>query len=144
MRRIAPLTRSSTSRQRSTCYQIDTCSLGKISMKRNLWYRTIRRHTILLYVAGRSCWRGRKISDSLTDRISFRSAALVLTLAVLVSLPCFSQDWIRTGTGLGVEKVRLAVPDFKAVSADSQTAPLLKVFNDTLWGDLDNAGIFDL
>jgi TolB protein len=113
-------------------------------MQKNVWYRTIRRHTILLYVAGRSCWRSRKISDSDTDRISFRSAALVFALALIFSLPCFSQDWIRTGTGLGVEKVRLAVPDFKAVSSDAQTAPLLKVFNDTLWGDLDNAGIFDL
>jgi TolB protein len=54
------------------------------------------------------------------------------------------QDWIRTGTGLGVERVRLAVPDFRAASADAQTAALLKAFNDTLWADLDNAGIFDL
>jgi TolB protein len=56
----------------------------------------------------------------------------------------FSQDWIRTGTGLGVEKVRLAVPDFKASSQDPKNADLLKVFNDTLWNDLDNAGIFDM
>jgi hypothetical protein len=27
-----------------------------------------------------------------------------------------AQDWIKTGTGLGVEKIRLAVPDFKALS----------------------------
>jgi TolB protein len=54
------------------------------------------------------------------------------------------QDWIRTGTGLGVEKIKLAVPDFKANSADAQTAPLLKTFNDTLWNDLNNAGIFDM
>src|SRR5574340_133649 len=58
--------------------------------------------------------------------------------------PAPQQDWIRTGTGLGVERVRLAVPDFKAASADAQTAALLKLFNDTLWADLDNAGIFDL
>lgn len=53
-------------------------------------------------------------------------------------------DWIRTGTGLGVEKIRIAVPDFKPLSTDPQAAGLLKVFNDTLWNDLDNAGIFDL
>jgi TolB protein len=59
-------------------------------------------------------------------------------------LLCAQGDWIRTGTGLGVEKVRLAVPDFKAAGSDPQTAALLKTFNDTLWNDLDNAGIFDL
>jgi TolB protein len=54
------------------------------------------------------------------------------------------QDWIRTGTGLGVEKVRLAASDFKASSSDPRNGELLKTFNDTLWNDLDNAGIFDL
>jgi TolB protein len=63
---------------------------------------------------------------------------------LLFSPPAFSQDWIRTGTGLGVEKVRLAVPDFKASSQDAKNTDLLKVFNDTLWNDLDNAGIFDM
>jgi TolB protein len=55
-----------------------------------------------------------------------------------------AQDWIRTGTGLGVEKIRLAVPDFKPSTTDPKEADLLKVFNDTLWNDLDNAGIFDM
>ena len=56
----------------------------------------------------------------------------------------FAQDWIKTGTGLGVEKVRLAVPDFNASTQDAKNADLLKAFNDTLWNDLDNAGIFDM
>src|SRR5215468_32739 len=70
----------------------------------------------------------------------------LLSLAViLATITALTQtDWIRTGTGLGVEKVRLAVPEFKPSGADPQTAPLLKVFNDTLWRDLDNAGIFDM
>ena len=64
---------------------------------------------------------------------------------LLLSLPTWAQqDWIRTGTGLGVEKVRLAVPDFKASTQDPKSSELLKVFNDTLWNDLDNAGIFDM
>ncbi len=67
---------------------------------------------------------------------------------LLVLLPPFralaQQDWIRTGTGLGVEKVRLAVPDFKPSTQDAKNAGLLKAFNDTLWNDLDNAGIFDM
>src|SRR5438552_16975274 len=54
------------------------------------------------------------------------------------------QDWIRIGSGLGVEKIRLAVPDFKAAGTETQTAELLKTFNDTLWKDLDNAGIFEM
>ena len=71
----------------------------------------------------------------------------ILILIALVA--CFtsaglSQDWIRTGTGLGIEKVRLAAPDFKPAGTDPQTAGLLKTFNETLWNDLDNAGIFEM
>lgn len=71
---------------------------------------------------------------------------LVKWLVVLLALAATAgaQDWIRTGTGLGVENVRIAVPDFKASTADAKNPDLLKVFNDTLWNDLDNAGIFDL
>ncbi len=67
-------------------------------------------------------------------------AALLLLFAATSS----AQDWIRTGTGLGVERVRLAASDFKPSTPDAQNADLLKTFNDTLWNDLDNAGIFDL
>src|ERR1039458_4449013 len=55
-----------------------------------------------------------------------------------------AQDWVRGGTGLGVERVRLAASDFKSSTTDAKNAELLKTFNDTLWNDLDNAGIFDL
>jgi TolB protein len=71
-----------------------------------------------------------------------RILKLFLPLFLLTS--SFGQDWIRTGTGLGVEKVRLAVPDFNSSTQDSKNADLLKVFNETLWNDLDNAGIFDM
>ena len=67
---------------------------------------------------------------------------LLLPLFLLTS--SFAQDWIKTGTGLGVEKVRLAVPDFNASTQDPKNADLLKAFNETLWNDLDNAGIFDM
>ncbi|HXZ27132.1 MAG TPA: Tol-Pal system beta propeller repeat protein TolB [Terriglobales bacterium] len=68
-----------------------------------------------------------------------------LASSAFLSLSAFSQeDWIRTGTGLGVEKVRLAVPDFKPSSTQGNTPELMKAFNDTLWNDLDNAGIFEL
>jgi len=56
----------------------------------------------------------------------------------------FAQDWVRTGSGLGVEKVRLAVPDFKAGNSDPLDAALLKTFDDTFWNDLDNSGVVEL
>jgi len=72
-------------------------------------------------------------------------SALLLAVVLFASLSLLAQqDWIRTGTGLGVEKVKLAVPDFKSPATEAQTAGLLKTFNDTLWSDLDHAGIFDM
>src|SRR6266478_3562256 len=65
-----------------------------------------------------------------------------LPLVLLASAS--AQDWIKTGTGLGVEKVRIAVPEFKASNQDPRNSDLLKTFNDTLWNDLDNAGIFEM
>src|SRR5438477_8431013 len=65
-------------------------------------------------------------------------------LIILFAINLCAQDWIRTGTGLGVERVKLAVPDFKPAGADTKTPELLRVFNDTLWNDLDNVGIFDM
>jgi len=68
-------------------------------------------------------------------------ALLLLTTASAAP----QQDWIRTGTGLGQEKVRLAVPEFQlAFGATPNSDTLRKVFNDTLWNDLENAGIFDM
>ena len=69
---------------------------------------------------------------------------LKLFLPFLLLTSSLAQDWIRTGTGLGVEKVRLAVPDFNAANQDPRNVELLKAFNETLWNDLDSAGIFDM
>ena len=70
---------------------------------------------------------------------------LPILLVLLFASFAFSQtDWIKTGTGLGQERVRLAVPDFKPVGADQQTTSLKKVFDTTLWNDLSSAGIFDM
>ena len=74
---------------------------------------------------------------------ALRSRTLPL-FVVLVSA-CLAQaqvDWIRTGTGLGVERIRIAVPDF---AATPEVPPeLRKTFNDTLYSDLQFAGIFDV
>ncbi|HYH00727.1 MAG TPA: Tol-Pal system beta propeller repeat protein TolB [Terriglobales bacterium] len=66
----------------------------------------------------------------------------VLTFLISLATACFSQDWIRTGTGLGQEKIRIAVPDFKV--SQGNPADLQKTFNDTLFSDLESAGIFEV
>jgi TolB protein len=78
-----------------------------------------------------------------TKKIIMPFCCGVLLLSVLTSLAP-AQDWIKTGTGLGVEKIRIAVPEFKGSSQDPRNTELLKTFNDTLWNDLDNAGIFEM
>ena len=69
-----------------------------------------------------------------------------LALIVWCLLPSLlqAQDWVKTGTSLGAERVRLAVPDFKPSNNDPQNAALLKTFNDTLWNDLNVSGVVEL
>jgi len=55
-----------------------------------------------------------------------------------------AQDWFKTETSSGVSNIRIAVADFKPGSADPKTAELKRVFDSTLYGDLTNAGIFDI
>jgi TolB protein len=69
---------------------------------------------------------------------------LLSVCLLLFPTASLAQDWVRTGSGLGVEKVRLAVPDFKPASSDPQNEVLLKTFNDTFWNDLDNSGVVEL
>ena len=78
-------------------------------------------------------------------RLPGRALALVLLFTCcLLPSRLRAQDWVKTGTSLGVEKVRLAVADFKPSTADPQNAALLKTFNDTLWNDLDVSGVVEL
>ena len=55
-----------------------------------------------------------------------------------------AQDRIKIELNMGQERPRIAAPDFKTANADPQSGPLATVFNQTLWNDLDNAGIFDM
>ena len=74
-----------------------------------------------------------------------RKLACAAFLLVVSITSAFAQtDWIRTGTGLGVEKIRLASPDFRPNAADANSQELVKTFNDTLWNDLESAGIFEM
>src|ERR1035437_1658335 len=69
---------------------------------------------------------------------------LLIVLAALAAIPAAAQDWIRTGSNLGNERIRVAVADFKPVGDDPQTPALKAAFDATLFNDLTNAGIFDL
>jgi TolB protein len=70
--------------------------------------------------------------------------SLLIVLAALAAIPATAQDWIRTGSNLGNERIRLAAADFKPVDNDPQTPTLKAAFDATLFNDLSNAGIFDL
>src|SRR3954466_4275954 len=70
--------------------------------------------------------------------------AVLLILTAVLPAVVQAQDWVKTGTSLGVEKVRLAVADFKTSTNDPANAALLKTFNETLWNDLDVSGVVEL
>src|SRR5437763_1107228 len=76
-------------------------------------------------------------------KIFHRHFALLIFLLAFLLAQASAQDWIRTGTNRGAP-VRLAAADFKAATTDPQTAPLNTIFNQTLWNDLDNSGIFEM
>jgi TolB protein len=67
-----------------------------------------------------------------------------LILASFATPLLFAQDWVHTGTNLGNDRIRIAAADFKPGSVDPQTPALKATFDATLYGDLSNAGIFDL
>ena len=70
---------------------------------------------------------------------------LVLILLTAAANATGAQDsQIRTGTRTGAEAVRIAVPEFQAVSNDSKTAMLTETFNKVLWDDLEYSGVLTL
>src|ERR1700755_188802 len=75
-------------------------------------------------------------------------SSLYLAVSSLLLLPfpspAHAQDWVRTGSNLGVEKIRMAAADFKPNSPDPQTPVLKATFATTLYNALANAGIFDM
>ncbi|HWA94049.1 MAG TPA: Tol-Pal system beta propeller repeat protein TolB [Terracidiphilus sp.] len=76
-------------------------------------------------------------------RFSLISSALFF-LALCASLSVKAQDWVRTGSNLGSQPIRLAAADFKPVGSDPQTPTLKAAFDSTLYNDLNNAGIFEM
>jgi len=68
-----------------------------------------------------------------------------VSLLILIIAPALhAQDWVKTGTNLGVQRIRLAAASFKPMTNDVQTLPLKSIFDQTLYNDLKNAGIFDM
>lgn len=67
--------------------------------------------------------------------------AILLALAATMA---GAQDWVRTGTNLGAPKIRLAAADFKMVGTDPALSNAQQTFNQVLYSDLSNAGIFDM
>ena len=80
----------------------------------------------------------------------FAARVLAYRAVLLAFVLCWSgsaaraQDWFKTETSSGADRIRIAVADFKAGSADAQTQPLKATFDTTLYSDLANAGIFDI
>jgi TolB protein len=74
---------------------------------------------------------------------SLFAALLLLPTAALVP-PLHAQDNIFTGTNSGATSIRIAVADFKPQSADAQSTAFKLTFDNTLYADLANAGIFDI
>ena len=76
--------------------------------------------------------------------LHLRLFVFICGFALLAPLaaPAAAQDWFRTGTGLGVEKARVAVADFVPRSPSAQ--PLANIFTEVVRADLDYSGILEL
>jgi TolB protein len=67
---------------------------------------------------------------------------LLFLLLLFVAKPAAAQDWFRTGTGLGVEKPRVAIADFVPRSDEAKTHSTL--FTQVVRDDLAFSGILEL
>jgi TolB protein len=70
---------------------------------------------------------------------------LTALLLLLICLPTGqSQDWFSIGINLGAPKIKMAVADFPPGSVDQNLVSLTQEFNQVLWSDLDQCGLFNL
>ncbi len=65
----------------------------------------------------------------------------LLSSGFAAAVPARAQDWFRTGTGLGVNKPKVAVADF--VSRNDTSTSLAALFSDVVRNDLDFSGIME-
>jgi len=80
------------------------------------------------------------VKEGTLKRIGF-AIGLAVFLILAPGVVSAQEEFIRTGTGIGTERIRIAVPSFQP---SPESANLLKVFDATLWNDLEFSGIFDL
>lgn len=67
-----------------------------------------------------------------------------MSLLILCAPTLQAQDWFKTETSSGADRIRIAVANFKPLSSDAQTAGFKGTFDATLYSDLASAGIFDI
>ena len=67
-----------------------------------------------------------------------------ISLLILCPSTIHAQDWFKTETSSGANRIRIAVANFKPLSGDAQTSGLKGAFDTTLYSDLTSAGIFDI
>jgi TolB protein len=75
---------------------------------------------------------------------SRQTVRLLFTFLFLATALASAQDWVHTGTNLGAQKIRLAAADFKMVGNDPALSNAQQTFDNVLFSDLTNAGIFDM
>ncbi len=73
-----------------------------------------------------------------------QAAVLLFSILILATVSANAQDWVHTGTNLGAQKIRLAAADFKMAGNDAALSNVQQAFNQVLYSDLTNAGIFDM
>lgn len=78
---------------------------------------------------------------------------LLILLFVLIAVPAVlvlrrpahaQNNWIETGINRGNPLIRIAVANFPAGSSEGNLSSLTNDFNQVLWNDLENAGIFQM
>jgi TolB protein len=82
-----------------------------------------------------------------TKRGKWLAAAMLPALLILVPpRPEAGQEnqWFEAGINRGAPSIRIAVPDLPATTTDPDLQKLAPEFNQVLWNDLDNAGIFQM
>src|SRR5580693_1762975 len=97
---------------------------------------------ILITRSSEKKWRVARKNSMSAEKTFTRIGVVIALLALGTARPASAQDWIKTGTGLGVTKARVAAPDLASRTAAAQ--PLEKTFHGVLWNDLEYSGILDM
>jgi TolB protein len=72
------------------------------------------------------------------------ASAIFFFLLLFSSLSLGQGNKFTVELNMGQDRPRIAIPEFRPANADPQGSPLKSVFDQTLWSDLDNAGIFEM